>query len=190
MPIVKPIRSRVSRARSVTSAIPAALSVALLSACGSSATPPPRVQHEDPSAHVRRVASVWHEEIEEEGLPDGDPEVAFFRIHADLRVELGAEGRAREAIERKELFRMRDGFEFHCAVKGVIDAHAQYETVRGEIHLALVNPAARLARECREPGFKKTWKDVPAGSTTFALRSDRLIAVDPPRARNILLPAQ
>src|SRR5262245_62063554 len=99
------------------------LASALLCACGSGPEPPPRVKHEDPGAHVRRIATVWREQVEEEGLPDGDPEIAFFRVRADVRVELADGGAARESIERDELFRMKDGFEYHCVTKGVIAGH-------------------------------------------------------------------
>lgn len=158
--------------------------------CGPSEEGRVHVKHEDPAVHVLRVASVWREIVEDEGIPAGEPEITFFRIRTEVRVELGAGGAVREAIDRTELFRMRDGFEYHCLTRGVLPATARYEAIAGEIHVTISNVAARLPRECREPAFAKKSKDLPAGSTVFALRSDRLVAIEPARARTVLLPVQ
>lgn len=167
----------------------AGAALALL-ACGAPQEERVHVKHEDPGVHVRRIAKVWREIIDEEGIPSSEPEISLFRIRTEMRVELGEGGVVREAIDRTELFRMRDGFEYHCVTRGVVPATAHYDNVLGEIRVTISNAAARIPRECREPAFAKKSKDLTAGSTVFALRSDRLVAIEPARARTVLLPVQ
>jgi hypothetical protein len=162
------------------------------SGCGPGAreVPAPSV-YEDPGERVRAIARVWQETTVDQGFLEGDPNgVVSFRIESRVRVELDKDGRAREQVVRQELFRMRDGREFHCVAEGVVAGAARYRRQRDEIRVDLSNGGGKLPRRCQEPGFPVLSKDVPPAKVTFALRSERLIAVDPPHVRATLLPAQ
>jgi len=105
-----------------------------------------------------------------------------------VRVELD-ERAPRETIAREELFKLRDGREFHCKTNGVVPVRVRYGREREEIRIDLYNDATRLTRVCREPGFPVLYKEVPAAAVTFAFRAERLVAIRPGELRAILLPA-
>src|SRR3954452_12060184 len=91
---------RPSRAAPALFAVLVIVSALAAAACGPGDAPPPKVKHEDPGVHLRRIGKVWREEVEDEGLPDRDPEIAFFRIRTVLRVELADDGKSTESIDR------------------------------------------------------------------------------------------
>ena len=166
-----------------------ALALGLSGACGGAEGPAPRV-FEDPGVKVRSIARVWQELSVDEGVFDRDPNgVERYRIETRISLELG-EGSAREVVTRDELFRMRDGREFHCKTQGVVPVRVRYRREREEIRLDLDNDATALRRSCREPGFPVLSKEVPGASVTFALRSERLLAIHPAQVRATLLPVQ
>jgi hypothetical protein len=167
------------------------LGVALASCGGSEATVRPVVPHLDPEKQLLRIGTVWEERSVDEGFLENDPQkISFFRIETVLRVTVSPGGKVSEAIERAELFRTRAGTEFHCAAKGVVAGRATYTRVGDEVRVALENAEASLPRECREPGFPVGGKALPRATTVFALRNERLVAIDPPLSRAVLLPLQ
>jgi hypothetical protein len=145
---------------------------------------------EDPGVKVRSIATVWQELSVDEGVFDRDPHgVEKYRIETLVRLEL-AEGGAREVVSRDEVFRMRDGREFHCKAAGAVPVRVRYRREREEIRLDLDNDATALRRSCREPGFPVLVKEVPGASVTFVLRAERLVAIEPAHLRATLLPSQ
>jgi hypothetical protein len=166
--------------------------LALLAACGGGETVVrPVVPREDPEKHLLRIGTLWEERSLDEGFLENDPQgISFFRVETVLKIKLEGGGKASEAIERIELFRMRSGGEFHCEARGTVDARAVYSRAGDELRVAIENGEAALPRSCREPGFPVPGKNVSRGNTVFALRAERLVAIDPPRSRAVLLPLQ
>lgn len=178
-------------ALSLRLALSLSLSLALaLSACGGGEAAPRTVATEDP-VHLLRIGAVWEERGLEEGFLEDDPQgVAFYRVESVSRVTFVRGGAARQAITRHELFKTKAGAEFHCESTGTVEARAAYRREGRELRVALENGEAALPRSCREPGFPVPAKRVARGTTVFALRSERLVAIDPPRSRAVLLPVQ
>ncbi len=167
-----------------------ALSLAL-SACGGGDAAPRTVAVEDPEAHLLRIGSVWEERGLEEGFLENDPQgIAFYRVESVSRVTFVRGGAARQAITRHELFKTKAGAEHHCESTGTVEARVAYRREGHELRVVLENGEAALPRSCREPGFPVPAKRVARGTTVFALRSERLVAIDPPRSRAVLLPVQ
>jgi len=160
-------------------------------ACSSAPEKPPAAIVEDPKAHLFRIGTVWQETSVDEGFLENDPKgVAFFRIGTKVRVELAEDGKTRENIVRDELFRMRDGAEYHCVARGSVSGSAQYLREGYEIRVVLANAPGSLPRQCKESGFPVTAKEISEVSVLFALRSDRLVAIRPAHVHSVLLPIQ
>jgi hypothetical protein len=151
----------------------------------------PVVPREDPEKHLLRIGKIWQERSLDEGFLENDPQgMAFFRIETLTKVTFSPGGKAEETIARTEYFKTKSGAEFHCEAKGVVPAVVTFSRTPEEIRVSIENGEASLPRTCREPGFPVGGKQIPRGRTVFALREERLVAVDPPRSRAVLLPMQ
>jgi hypothetical protein len=158
--------------------------------CGAPPEPKP-VQQRDAGTYVRRIGTVWGEVTRHEGFLENDPNgITSFRVQTDVKITLGQGSSATETIRREEEFETRTGEVFHCVAQGTVPGEARFTWVAGEVHVTIEKAAGRLPRSCKEPGFPSRVKETPSGVTEFVLRSERLVAIAPARARNVLLPLQ
>ena len=161
----------------------------LVVACAGPPGPRPVVKTEDPADHLLRIASVWQQAATEEGLLEGDPKgIAHFRVISNIELTLPKDGKAIERIRRTEEFRTVHGSRFHCTTSGTLGALAHYERKGDEIRVVLETEGGNLPRSCAEPGFPVPTKEVPALRVVFALRSDQLVAIEPPSLRASFIP--
>jgi hypothetical protein len=167
----------------------AASALSVLSGCGpKNETPPPPPKQASPEDRIRLVGKAWREMTQTEAYLQ-DRDVAWMRATDQFTLHLGQGGvSAIVDFERTELMRTPFGTEYHCTVAGSVQAALKYEWRMGEAVLTVRAPQAVLKRRCKEPGFPIATKKSPALDVTYALRGDRLVAIDPPTIRSSLLP--
>lgn len=146
-------------------------------------------QHATADDRIRIVAKSWIETSKTEAFL-ADPEVAWMHSDDQFLVHLGARGRTGIIdVERNEVIRLRSGSEYHCKVSGAVQASFHFAWRTEEATVTVRAPATVLERRCKERGFARLSKQVPEVNATYALRGDRLVAIDPPTLRSALIPA-
>lgn len=165
------------------------LAVAGSWACGPKNEPPPAPPKvESAEDRIRLVAKAWREMNQTEAFLQTQ-DVAWMRATDQLTLHLPDHGPTGLVdIERTELMRTPQGNEYHCKVAGAVQAALKFEWRLGEAVVTVRTPAAVLGRRCKEPGFPIPSKQSPALDITYALRGDRLVAIEPPTLRSSLLP--
>ncbi len=159
-------------------------------ACGNKPEPePPPAKHVGPDDRILVVGKSWREMTQSEGFIN-EPDVAFMRVKDTftLHLEPGAPT-ALVDVDRDELLRSPDGREFHCKVEGAIKASVSFSWRMDEAVLSVRIPEAAIPRKCKERGFTRPFKQLPALSASYALRGDQLVAIEPITLRSSLLPA-
>lgn len=173
--------------------LPAALmALALLvSSCGGEQKHRPVLDRESPESHLKQIGTLWVEDATDDGLLENDPNgIASFHVHTRVEVKLTGGKTAHEKIVRDEAFRLKGGDRFECKVSGDFDVNVAYAWEGTEVRLWLANPEVRIPRVCAKSGFPVAQKILGAAETIYALRSDQLVAISPPRSRSVLLPIQ
>jgi hypothetical protein len=173
-----------------TTALLSVFCAASFVACGNKPEPePPPAKHVGPDDRILVVGKSWREMTQSEGFIN-EPDVAFMRVRDTftLHLEQGA-STALVDVDRDELLRSPDGREFHCKVAGAIKASVSFAWRMDEPVLSVRVPEASIPRKCKERGFTRPFKQLPALSASYALRGDQLVAIEPITLRSSLLPA-
>lgn len=163
---------------------------ATLAACGGSSAPPTVAKRETPAEHIHRIGTVWEERTAADGFMSPPSDIDRFRIESRMELTIGdpAATTAKELVERTETFTMRNGRTYHCSATASTTARVAYAWRGTQPELRLDSPAVLLARRCAEPGYPYPEKRLDPATVTFVLRDDRLVAVEPPLAKSVLVP--
>jgi hypothetical protein len=141
-----------------------------------------------PEERILTVGKAWRETTQTEGYIN-QSDVAFMRVTDQITLMLEPSSlSAMLDIERKELLRSPEGREFHCTVTGAVQVAVSYESRMKEATVSVRMPQSTLPRRCKEDGFSKHFKEFPGFSATYALRGDRLLAIEPITLRSSLIP--
>ena len=138
---------------------------------------------------ILTIGATWGETTRTEGYVS-DAEVAFIRADDRFAVHLTAHAStALVDIERTELIRTPQGREYHCKVRGAVQSIVKYAFRLDEPRVEIRIPSVALPRTCDQSGFSQPTRQFEALNATYALRGDRLLAIDPPTYRSSLLPS-
>ena len=161
----------------------------LLCGCGPKNEPPPQApKHASAEERIRLVGTAWREMSQTEAYLE-QKDVAWMRATDQFTLHLGERGLTGLVdIQRTELMRTPQGTEYHCTVAGAVQAALTFEWRMEQPIVTVRAPSAVLRRRCKEPGFPIPTKQSPALNVTYALRGDRLVAIDPPTLQSSLLP--
>ncbi|HEU4581675.1 MAG TPA: hypothetical protein VFS67_25640 [Polyangiaceae bacterium] len=163
-----------------------------LTACSGAAGPPPGAPAvEGPEDAILRIGSFWEARYSDKGLRSSPSPIASFDRALVSRLEL-AKGQtmATETSSFEERFILRDAREVHCVERFDGPVSVKYGLRQGEAALELEWPAVQRPRECDVAGAPIPALDRPAGRARFVLRSDQLVAVEPPLEKRIFLPVE
>jgi hypothetical protein len=159
----------------------------LLSACGGQqeAVEAP-VSTEGPGDEIRRVAITWTSTEPTKGILSPPSPISVFHTTTRSVVALRRDD-AREELTIWEELELRNGATIRCSNKFVHPLKVRYGRKRGEAAVEITRPVLRGQRSCDgahpEPEF-----NVPSRVARFALRSDRLVAVEPVTDKRTYLP--
>lgn len=161
-----------------------------LNACGGSPAPPPAAPvMEGPEDAIMRIAKRWEARYVDKGLRSPPSPVASFERHLVSRIELvRGEPSASETLSFSERFALRDGTTVNCGGTIELSIGVAYGRRAGEPALELSWPALARERPCEPANAAIPPLERQAGRARFALRSDQLVAVEPPLERRTFLP--
>ena len=151
--------------------------------------PPPRVGREDAGMHLSRSGKGWVLAAEDQGVLQGDPlGVVSFRVREETVFSFARGAEPHRTVARDEVFAMASGAELHCTVEGSLPLAARAFWKGREVWVTLESAGGRLPRRCTGGAFPAKVRDVGAWSAVYVLRDDRLVPVEPPTVRDVLLP--
>jgi hypothetical protein len=161
----------------------------VLSCSAADQAPPSAPAREGPEEAILRIGKVWQASEDEKGFRSKPSPIATFENQVRTRLTLvsGAR-RAEERIEYEERFTLQDGRSAHCTAAQTTTIEVAYGIKAGEPGVELAWPSARIARKCDAPGFPLPALERQAGRSRFVLRSDQLVAVDPPTEKRAFIP--
>jgi hypothetical protein len=161
-----------------------------LSGCGGKpAETPVRIEHEQASTQILRVAQRWQASQHQKGLRSAPSRVSVFEVRIDSRLDLQNGGpKVRETLEVSESFELRDGRRFRCSSSTTLELQAHYGRRHAEPAVELIRPATRLERRCQPPDYPEPVLELPAQSARFVLSDDQLRAFAPPLEKRVYLP--
>ncbi len=169
-----------------------AIAAAVATAIGCGASREPESENLKPITPEERILSIgktWQESTRSERFVS-EADVAFIRAEDRFRIHLTQRSRGCLVdIERDELIRTPQGREFHCQVRGAVQAIVSYSWRVEEARMDLRMPAVALRRTCTEPGFSLATKQFDDLNATYALRGDQLVAIAPATLRSSLIPS-
>lgn len=159
--------------------------------CGSK--PPPTAvapKHVSAEDEILGVAKVWRTMEKTRGARPAPNRVSVFEIEIETNVELSpGKGTAKEQIEVRERFEMRDGRRFECNAEHTSQLKARYGRRDGEPAVELSRPPIRLVRECTPAGFYEPEIQLGAEGSRFLLRDEQLVGFVPVGEKRVFLPA-
>jgi len=166
----------------------AALLLGLTACTGQKQEAEAPVAIEGAGEELRRVAVVWNSTEPTKGILSPPSPISMFHATTRSVVTLNRDS-AQEELTIWEELELRSGTTIHCANKFVHPLTVRYGRKNGEAAVEMTRPALRGARTCDgahpDPNF-----NVPRRVARFALRSDRLVAVEPSTDKRVYLPAQ
>lgn len=160
--------------------------------CASSAPPPPtQPVSQGADDAILGIARVWESRVVDKGLRSSPSPIAAFESHVLTRIELVKDApRARQVATYAERFGMRDGGSVECETRLEATVNVRYGRRRGEAAAEFAWAAARAARTCNAADPRIPAIEVTAGRSRFALRSDRLVGVEPALEKRTFLPLE
>lgn len=146
------------------------------------------VATEGAGEELRRVAVVWSSTEPTKGILSPPSPISMFHATTRSVITLSRD-QAQEELTIWEELELRSGVTIHCANKFVHPLTVRYGRKHGEAAVEITRPTLRGSRTCDgahpDPNF-----NVPRRVARFALRSDRLVAVEPSTDKRVYLPAQ
>lgn len=157
------------------------------------AGPPPEaapdLRPESPADEILRVGGVWQTTYERRGFESEPSPVALFTQRVESTLDLSSDAATpSETLKVQESFELRDGRRFECRASALVKVGVRFGRKAGEAAVEVTRPSVALDRTCRPPGAPVELVSVPSGPARFVLRSDRLVAFDPPLEKRIYLP--
>jgi hypothetical protein len=165
--------------------------VCLAFGCASKA-PPPDTAPKSVSAEdeILGVAKLWRTMEKTRGARPASNQVSTFEIEFDTSVTLlPGKGAAKETIEVRERFQMRDGRTYECTAEHSGQMKARYGRRDGEPAVELSRPPVRLVRKCQPADFYEPEIQLGAEGSRFLLRDEQLVGFQPPGEKRVFLPA-
>jgi hypothetical protein len=170
-----------------------ASSLLVLAALGCASKPPPtqaRPKHVSAEDEILTVAKVWRTLEKTRGARPEPNQVSLFEIELDTNIELVAgKGAAKEHIEVRERFEMRDGRRYTCKAEHTGQLKARYGRREGEPAVELTRPPIRLVRQCSPADFYEPEIQLGAEGSRFLLRDEQLVGFVPVGEKRVFLPA-
>lgn len=157
----------------------------------SSATPvqlAPIVQ-EGPDEAIVSIGRRWEAQLSENGTRSRPSAIASFERQSNTLVTLTA-GQTRVPMSQQfyESFVMVTGEKLQCNTQAEFEAQAAFGLKNGETVLQLSWSAASISRVCLPEDPRIPALARKAGSARFALRSDRLVAIEPALEKREFIP--
>lgn len=149
-------------------------------ACGPrEAAPPPPVVQETPADEILRIGERWLATTKQRGLLSPPSPISVFAVVEESRLTLAREG-AREEVLVEEQIELREGGAIRCLTRFEHDLGLKWGRRQGEAAIELRRPAATAPRQCEGGQHPEPILQRPAGAARYVLRSDNLVAVEPP----------
>jgi hypothetical protein len=170
-----------------------ASSLLCLATLGCASKPPPEAaapKHVTAQDEILAVAKVWRTMEKTRGARPPPSPVSVFEIDLETNVELvPGKDSAKEQIEVRERFEMRDGRRFECKAEHTSQLRARYGRREGEPAVELSRPPIRLVRQCSPTGFYEPEIQLGAEGSRFLLRDEQLVGFVPVGEKRVFLPA-
>lgn len=155
--------------------------------------PPPadaRPKHVSAEDEILTVAKVWRTIEKTRGARPAPNQVSLFEIELETDIELVAgKGAAKEHVEVRERFEMRDGRRYTCKAEHTGHLVARFGRRDGEPAVELSRPPIRLARQCSPADFYEPEIQLGAEGSRFLLRDEQLVGFVPVGEKRVFLPA-
>lgn len=157
-------------------------------ACGPrEAAPPPRVVQETPADEILRIGERWVANTKQRGLLSPPSPVSVFAVLEESRLTLTRD-QAREELVVEEQFELRDGGTVLCVTRSERTVGLKWGRREGEAAIELRRPALSTPRQCEGGRPPEPLLERPAGAARYVLRSDSLVAVEPPLEDRVYIP--
>lgn len=149
-------------------------------ACGGrEAAPPPVAIQETPADEILRIGQRWSAATQQRGLLSPPSPISVFVVREESRIELTPDS-ARERLIIEEELELRDGGTLVCQARFDHSLGLRWGRREGEAAVELRRPVLRGTRACQGGRHPEPELERPGGAVRFVLRSDKLVAVDPP----------
>lgn len=174
------------RSKSLWRAAPALVSL-LCSACGGSSqeTREP-IQQETAADEVLRIGGEWISRVPDKGILSPPSEVSVFSVVTESTIQLSEES-ASERLVIEENVELRNGDGAQCRTEFSHPLQLRWGRRQGEAAVELIRPALNAQRNCRGLHPEPVLRAEPKRAL-FILRSDQLVAVEPPLEDRIYRP--
>ncbi|NLE85272.1 MAG: hypothetical protein GX607_02620 [Myxococcales bacterium] len=162
--------------------------VALFAACGGKepAAPPP-VAVETPADEVLRIGERWTSTSEQRGLLSPPSPVSVFVVREVSEITLSPTS-GREVLTIEEELELRDGGALLCQTRFEHPLTVRWGRRDTDAAVELRRPGVTGARQCQGGSHPEPTLERPARAARFVLRSDNLVAIEPPTDDRIYLP--
>lgn len=144
------------------------------------------VQKETAADEVLRIGDEWESRVIDKGILSPPSKISVFATTTDSKIELSEAG-GTEQLVIKEDIELRSGATVQCRTEFSHQLQVQWGRRQGRAAVELTRPALSGRRNCQgmhpEPTLQKD-----AHRALFVLRSDRLVAVEPPLEDRVYLP--
>lgn len=154
---------------------------------GREAAPPQPPLQETPADEILRIGERWLASSQQRGLLSPPSPISVFVVREESRLELHANS-ARESLLIEEELDLRDGGKVLCQTRFEHSLGLRWGRREGEAAVELRRPALRGTRSCQGGTHPESFLERAGGPVRFVLRSDTLIAVDPPREERQYVP--
>lgn len=161
---------------------------ATLLACGGpeEAAPPP-VAVETPADEILRIGERWTSTAEERGLLSPPSPISVFVVREVSEITLARQS-AQEELVIEEQLELRDGGALRCQTRFEHPLGVRWGRREAEAAVELRRPALRGARTCEGGSHPEPQLERTGGAARFVLRSDKLVAVEPPVDDRVYIP--
>lgn len=149
--------------------------------CGGQSAPPPEPpRQETPADEILRIGERWQSTSQQRGLLSPPSPISVFVVREESRIELRPDS-ARESLLIEEEIELTNGNKLLCQTRFEHALGLRWGRREGQAAVELRRPALRGNRTCQGGTHPEPVLERPGGPVRYVLRSDMLVAVDPPR---------
>jgi hypothetical protein len=167
----------------------AMMPLAVLACGGNKNSDTPAVKKQTAADEILRIGNLWTNVHPEKGILSPPSKISLFRTYRKSELRM-SEDAIFERLTIEEEAELRDGTKIRCVTQFEHQVGHRWGHHNGDAAVEIVRPALSATRSCEGAIHPDGPIAEPAKQALFVLRSDNLVAVEPPVDQRTYTPGQ